>query len=329
MKAPFPYFGGKSRVAAEVWKRFGDPKNYVEPFAGSLAVLLSRPTAPKIETINDADCYLSNFWRSVQAAPEEVAEWANWPVNEADLSARHLWLLQYRPLRVQADPDYYDAKIAGWWLWGVCAWIGSGFCSGKGPWQSIDGELSDVRKLPHLGNAGLGINRKLPHLGDAGRGINRQLPRLGNAGQGINHEHAFETRGDYIRSIMLELSSRLRDVRIACGDWSRVVSKTVTSGLGERCVFLDPPYSADYCGGLYQSDDKSIAKNAAKWAVEHGDDPKMKIALCGYEGEHEMPSDWECFAWRGGGYGAGCGAAGDANRRKERIWFSPGCEVSA
>ena len=55
LTAPFPYFGGKRKVAQEVWRRFGDPKNYVEPFAGSLAVLLARPSPPKIETVNDLD----------------------------------------------------------------------------------------------------------------------------------------------------------------------------------------------------------------------------------------------------------------------------------
>ena len=43
IKAPFPWFGGKSRVAPLVWERFGDVRNYVEPFMGSLAVLLGRP----------------------------------------------------------------------------------------------------------------------------------------------------------------------------------------------------------------------------------------------------------------------------------------------
>ena len=37
MIAPFPYFGGKSAIAHEIWARFGDVPNYVEPFAGSLA----------------------------------------------------------------------------------------------------------------------------------------------------------------------------------------------------------------------------------------------------------------------------------------------------
>lgn len=38
LKAPFPWFGGKSRVAPLIWARFGEVRNYVEPFAGSLAV---------------------------------------------------------------------------------------------------------------------------------------------------------------------------------------------------------------------------------------------------------------------------------------------------
>lgn len=39
MKAPFPWFGGKRRVADVVWAALGDVDNYVEPFAGSLACL--------------------------------------------------------------------------------------------------------------------------------------------------------------------------------------------------------------------------------------------------------------------------------------------------
>jgi len=314
MKAPFPYFGGKSRIADQVWARFGNTPNYVEPFAGSLAVLLSRPDEPKTETVNDLDCYLANFWRAVQKAPDEVAEWANWPVNEADLSARHLWLLQYKPLKVQGDPDYFDAKIAGWWLWGVCAWIGSGWCSGKGPWESIDGELT---------------NRKLPHLGDAGRGINRKLPHLGDAGRGINRANQFETRLDYIKSIIGELSIRLRDVRVCCGDWNRVMGAAVTcANWKQTAIFLDPPYTteADCFVGAYANEDKSLGHVVAKWALEHGDDPAYRIAMCGYDGEYQFPDSWECVAWKTvGGYGGGLGGRGEANRHRERVWFSPHC----
>jgi DNA adenine methylase len=124
LRAPFPWFGGKSRVARLVWERFGDVPNYVEPFAGSMAVLLARPTEARIETVNDLDCYISNFWRALQADPEELAAWADWPVNEADLHARHRWLVgraEFRK-RMRSDPDFYDPKIAGWWVWGISQW---------------------------------------------------------------------------------------------------------------------------------------------------------------------------------------------------------------
>ena len=80
---PVTYFGGKRRVAGLVWPRFGDVVNYVEPFFGSGAMLLNRPmpfSGP--ETVNDADGFISNFWRAVVADPEGVAHAADWPVNE-------------------------------------------------------------------------------------------------------------------------------------------------------------------------------------------------------------------------------------------------------
>ena len=129
LKAPFPYFGGKSRAAPIIWERLGDVPNYVEPFAGSLAVLLGRPTEPRTETVNDLDGAICNWWRAVQAAPDEVAGWADSPVSECDLHAKHIWLIEHLrdlPERLMGDPDFYDPKIAGWWVWGICAWIGSG-----------------------------------------------------------------------------------------------------------------------------------------------------------------------------------------------------------
>ena len=90
MQAPFPYFGGKKRIAAAVWDRFGDVRNYVEPFFGSGAALLLRPQPfAGTETVNDADGMIANFWRAIAADPEAVAFHADHPVNENDLHARH------------------------------------------------------------------------------------------------------------------------------------------------------------------------------------------------------------------------------------------------
>lgn len=152
LKAPYPYFGGKSAVASEIWKRLGDVPNYVEPFFGSGAVLLARPEEHlqrnRIETVNDKDGMISNFWRAVRYDGRAVAGYADWPVNENDLHARHVWLVGQKDsltTRLEGDPDFYDAKCAGWWVWGMSCWLGSGFCSGKGGWSVVDGELTKAK----------------------------------------------------------------------------------------------------------------------------------------------------------------------------------------
>src|ERR1017187_1421146 len=207
LKAPFPWFGGKSRVAALVWERFGDVPNYVGPVFGGGAVLLNRPTEPSTETVNDLDCMVANFWRALQHDSDAVADAADNPVNEADQHARHLWLCSQEEFREQmkVDPEYYDAKIAGWWLWGQCIWIGAGWCSVQLPHLGNPGKGIN-RQLPHLGNPGTGIHRKLPHLGDPGKGINRQLPHLGNP-----------ERRENLFLYMNDLADRLRRVRVCCG----------------------------------------------------------------------------------------------------------------
>lgn len=350
--APFPWFGGKRKVAAEVWRRFGNVANYVEPFFGSGAVLLGRPEPCNVETVNDADGLLANFWRALQADPIELTAWADWPVNEADLVARHLWLMGQRESltkSLEVDPDFYDAKAAGWWLWGVCNWIGSGWCSGGGKWVlgengvvaigDGDDRVGVNKQLPHLGggrgvnrklrrqiphmSSPQGINRKLPHM-SAGRGINRKLPHLGNGA--IADETEFDLRGGSwpgIYAMLSEIATRIRRVRVACGDWSRVTGDSVTWRHGLTGVFLDPPYpdgSIDYAVG-----DRTVAGDVRAWAVEAGKRPDMRIALCGYDEHDDLASaGWSKFRWKAhGGYGSQDGE--NANAERETIWFSPAC----
>lgn len=296
MKPPFPWFGGKSRAAGLIWDRFGDVPNYVEPFAGSLAVLLARPHEPKTETVNDLDCFLANFWRCVVLRPEEVAAHADWPVNEADLLSRHKWLEDRREFiqAMRTDPEHTDPKIAGWWVWGLCQWIGSGWCR-----QRRNGDTPE--QLPHLGNAGRGIHRKLPHLGDAGR-------------------------DNPLKTYFLTLQDRLRRVRVACGEWDRVLGESVTVKHGLTAVLLDPPYSSDEHEVDYAAGSGDVAAAVRAWAVENGDNPLLRIALCGYDGEHEMPGDWECVPWKArGGYASQSDGDGRENSKRERVWFSPHC----
>jgi hypothetical protein len=333
-----------------VWRAFGDVNNYVEPFFGSGAVLLRRP-APfgGTETVNDADGLVANFWRALRADPEGVATFADWPVNENDMHARHAWLVGRKdPLqaRLEGDPDYFDPKVAGWWAWGVSCWIGSGFCSGRGPWRAVEAEDGSRqlrrtenagqgvnRQLVHLGNTGQGVNRQRVHLGDAGRGVNRKRVHLGDAGRGVNRQR--EGHSEALREYFAALAKRLRHVRVCCGDWARVCGDTPMFSCGRSSksyrvgVFLDPPYAdtAKRDGDLYRKDCLQVAHAVREWAIARGDDPRYRIVLCGYEGEHVMPDSWQCVegkAGRGFGYG-GQSKAGYANTGRERIWLSPHC----
>ena len=278
LRAPFPWFGGKSRAASIIWARFGDVANYIEPFAGSLAVLLARPTPPRIETVNDLDCNVANFWRATQADPEAVAKFADWPVNEADLHARHRWLVAQLPThreRMMTDPDYFDAKIAGWWVWGLSCWIGDGWADGK-------------------------LERKRPVIGNGGRGVHRT---------GIGS----------LQACFDELAQRLRKVRVLVGDWCRVVGDSSVLGNGFPVgIMLDPPYAQHERDPELYGVETDVSAAVREWALEHGDDPRLRIALCGYEGEHEMPESWECVAWKSTG-------TREEQATRERIWFSPHC----
>jgi len=285
LKSPFPYFGGKSRIAHEVWARFGDVPNYVEPFAGSLAVLLARPTLPRNETVNDINCFLTNFWRALRNDPDGVAKWADYPVSEIDLHARHRWLVEQKDFieAMRSDPYYYDVQIAGWWVWGICAWIGKGWC---------------------------------------GNSQSKQLPSIGRGGSGV---HRIDI--DNLYNYFAALSARLRRVRVCCGDWKRVCGYSPTTHIGTTAVFLDPPYGKDSGrndgGYAFEADD--VTRDVHAWCVENQDNPKLRIALCGYEGEYDLPG-WECLAWKAnGGYGNQGNGAGRANRHRERVWFSPNC----
>ncbi|HEV2378737.1 MAG TPA: DNA adenine methylase [Terriglobia bacterium] len=330
LQAPFPWFGGKSRVAPVVWRAFGDVVNYVEPFFGSGAVLLGRPSPfAGTETVNDKDGYLANFWRALKADPEAVAYWADQPVNENDLHARHSWLVSAKQgfvSRMEGDPDFHDAKAAGFWAWGLCCWIGSGWCSGNGPWRVVNGKLVHLsnaghgvnRSLIHLSSAGQGVNRQLVHLGDAGQGVNRKLVHLGDAGQGVNRQRE-------LIEWFTELSERLRRVRVCSGDWARVLGPTPTTKRGLSGVFLDPPYgTATNRAEVYTEEDFDVSASVRDWAIEHGSDPMLRIALCGYQGEHELPG-WTCHEWKAAHGYAGQSQTGNENCAKERIWFSPSC----
>lgn len=369
LKAPFPAFGGKSKVARMVWPRFGAVANYAEPFCFSAAMLLLRPPpvtdggpdsiVNRRETINDANAYVANFWRAIAAEPGAVARFMDWPVNEADMHARHQWLARSpfardQLAKVRADPDFYNPKIAGWWCWGLCLQIGSGWCD----------DAVDERSRPDL--RGMKIHAKRPSLGNE-RGVHGGRPQLADAfsrGRGVHGRDDLLTtneRRQWLIEWCQRLADRFRSVRVCCGQWTRICdSESVLTRLGITGVFLDPPYAHDvgraiawlaflrgeiksppggtaksydnrnrnlYANDRTQDVDQLVAQ-VTLWCLKWGDNRRVRVALCGLDGEYPAleAAGWKAERWTkpASGYGNRT-ERGRANAGRERIWFSPHC----
>jgi len=316
LKAPFPYFGGKKKVASLIWKRFGVARNYCEPFGGSLAVLLGRPMPfDGTETVNDVNGWLQNAWRAIQADPDAVAQYADNPVTELDLHARGDAIF-YRGWttaagekltpdefveRMRSDEDWYDPKCAGWWIWGMASWIGDSW-----------GRVPD--------------NAKRDANGDAGRGVHRQLPHLGNAGRGDDPPGVTSRRYALIE-YMRQLAERLREVRVCCGDWTRVCGETPTVKLGLTAMFFDPPYAVADRNSVYgEHEDFDVAHAVRDYCIANGDNKLLRICLAGYEEHNELAEHgWEAVPWKTSGGYANQSSQGNKNAKREVLWFSPHC----
>ncbi len=363
LKAPWPYHGGKSRVADMVWERLGNTDNYVEPFAGSAAVLLRRPAnhfagGYRVETVNDTNHFVVNAWRSIRNAPDKVAEHADRMVMEAELHAIHKYLMRGTAAEsfrrgMTENPDYYDPKIAGLWIFGACCWIGSGWCD-------IKGDTRGENQLPILsGMRGVnGDRHPRPQLADAfdlGRGVNggaaelsRQRPDLGGGNSSaiggvaaLPQTATCDARREWLTNWMRSLADRLRLVRTCYQHWARICdSDSTMTRLGTTGVFLDPPYplktaKGTRAKGLYANDSQDLDKlrdEVLAWCVKWGAVKGVRVAVCGYEGDgYELLTQghgWTEESWEAsGGYGnQRKDKKGKAdNARRERIWFSPQC----
>jgi hypothetical protein len=81
---------------------------------------------------------------------------------------------------------------------------------------------------------------------------------------------------------------------------------------------------------LYNHDTAGLAQDVLAWCAENGGNRLYRIALCGYEGEHNIleTMNWTKLVWKSRGcyqHADNVDSKNKKNRLLERIWFSPAC----
>ena len=274
MKPPIFYFGGKRKIAPELWKRFGRPNVYIEPFVGMAATLLARPadSFPKTfrETVNDRDALIANFFRSAKLAPEQVLENALGPPIEIDLRARwtHIYERRNQLRHNLLDLAYCEPQIGGYFLYCYANFIRPAAASAK-----------------------------------------PKALKPSTRASGILSPNAKDRAWEYFA----ELKQRLANVRICCGDYSAILTDAEVKVPESQSVSIlcDPPYRKT--GKMYATKEFDHAPLLER-CIELGKRKNVKIALCGYTGDYDMPKSWRIEEWEKTQGGV------------ETVWFSPGCK---
>jgi site-specific DNA-adenine methylase len=289
----FPYVGGKYLVAPKINRRFGEIDTRIDAFTGSSSWILASPPV-KYEIVNDLDGYVVNYLRAVKYAPDEIARHLDFPRAELELIAYHHYTRdKFTELvaRLGGDPEYYDPVIAARWAY-VMAHCVMYEHKRAGGWLVRDGRLVYER----------GAGRR--------RGSMASTPQL--LAQLVKEHRVSE----YVAA----LSERLRNVWVMWNDFEVVVGKANRHDLGVVGILLDPPYPRHLRDFDYDTDSEDIWHRAARWAIANGDNPKYRIAVCGYndaESDALFPPSWSRLFWRRFGLGR--------NKDKECVWFSPHC----
>lgn len=117
------FYGGKWNLAPWIISYFPPHKNYVEPCGGAASVLLQKPRSP-LETYNDLDGNVVNFFRVLRDQPDELIRRVRltpWAREEYELSleptddpveaARRFFVASYMSFN---GATQYDARIYGW-----------------------------------------------------------------------------------------------------------------------------------------------------------------------------------------------------------------------
>lgn len=291
MRTPYPYFGNKREIAPMIWERVGDPHRLIIPFAGSMSELLARPRrrGNAREIVNDKNGFITNFWRAIKSDSSLLVPYLMEPINEINLHAWNRYLIEKA-----ADLSMCLRENPRYF----CAETAGVWAWGQCLWIGEGWTTSNTRTRPQVSN---------------------------NQGLG-----SFRRDRKHLLAWLMHLEARISDVDILCGDWTRCVGSGALSLARSSSVgiILDPPYTKSMRRECYAVDE-DVAADVRQWCISHGEDTRLRIALCGLRGEHDVLEGmgWSALDWHTGG-GMSRQYEGDTRGKRnatERIWFSPGC----
>lgn len=319
LSPPLPFYGKKDYVAPLIWKLLGSPVLYIEPFGGSLAVLLARPDYDPHkhwEVVGDLNGLIVNLYRAIKADAVAVAKLVDRMWAEQDLDAALRVINQRKPTLsdwLAENLNNYDVELAAYHLVLECYCLGS----------------MRTNKVSRLGRRGV---------------CAKSFVKVGVDEQGFVVN---ETVYEWLRAIQ----NRLHFVDIYCRDWKKTIEISVGShtkylrmqdanSTPRVGVFLDPPYVADeshlikYIDTLTKQDLLKLRNEVLQWCIEMTNCPDMRIVLTGYEEYDELRKHgWRVYNFRKSHQSL-------RNRRKdpilrdeiytnvwrERVYASPTCQ---
>jgi DNA adenine methylase len=123
MKPPVPYYGSKAKLAPWIVDLLPPHRTYIEPYAGSAAILFAKPPSP-VEVINDLDRNVTTFFRALRDQYEDLVTALTWtPYARAEYLAADLDvpdltdLERARRFFVRATQGFNGAGTGRWAGW--------------------------------------------------------------------------------------------------------------------------------------------------------------------------------------------------------------------
>lgn len=167
--SPFPWFGGKDRLARKIVDLIPAHRCYVEPFGGGASVLFAKRPSP-LEVYNDLNGGCVLFFRVLRDRAPELQERLTWTPysREEYLTCRETW----------RDPDVDEIEQARRWYVATFMAFGGGGKGGRSGWK-------------HELTSGFAIDKAGRKNGSRSRTFAWRIDRL--------HEHA-----DRLRRVQIE-----------------------------------------------------------------------------------------------------------------------------